>query len=295
MDYSIFKLMDDNPIVHVCKNKSMNEVIECIKRGEDPFKSTRIGSGFESACGRSDKQGAEIVKYLLENYRVQQEKIKFDPFECASGAPLTQEVLMASGFRPSMNCKAMNRAAIDDNVEGLKSLIRVCGMPVKHTADGVSALHRAAEFGSCLAGEFLIQSGADPLQKDNQGRIPLHYSAGKSYEMSEILVKFGGLDSKSNEGDVPLVSAVFMSLCRDSKTFDLLASHTHEEVIFSCLNTVLPRLNEALKDGRDEKNHFLYKNFKHCLAYFNAVKEKKELQTIYSKEQALKKALDARL
>ena len=80
----------------------------------------------------------------------------------------------------------------------------------KATKDGRTALSYAVSkpYSNALA-EFLIQSGADVLAKDNLGRTPLHYGAVYTYSktFSILANRAHTLDPPDNDGNTPLMAA----------------------------------------------------------------------------------------
>jgi len=69
-------------------------------------------------------------------------------------------------------------------------------------------LHNAAKNGCKEVAKFLLDNGADPNVRDDEGRTPLHYAS--NVEVAELLLKHGAdPNAQDNEGNTPLHVALY--------------------------------------------------------------------------------------
>jgi ankyrin repeat protein len=76
---------------------------------------------------------------------------------------------------------------------------------------GRTALHYAANEGRLQDAAALLESGADPNARDDNGFTPLHFAAGAAnHEVAKLLLAAGAdVNAADSDGNSPLSNAVF--------------------------------------------------------------------------------------
>ncbi|MDD9901108.1 MAG: ankyrin repeat domain-containing protein [Alphaproteobacteria bacterium] len=114
--------------------------------------------------------------------------------QSGSSSPTVLRTLIDSGADINMQGNGSARSALMWAVEkGNADAVRVlidCGAKVDiQDKDGITALMMAAWYGDTNVAHFLIESGADPLLKDNKGRLPQDMAAGRHSSLSVYLTE----------------------------------------------------------------------------------------------------------
>ena len=131
-----------------------------------------------------------------------------DPAEGASVAQaraeagLENQSLQVGG----LGVMALHRACESGPLEEVAALLDRGADPMAKDDDGKTPLHRAAENGNPEVPALLIDRGADVLAKDGGGRTPLHWAAENGNPEVPALLIDRGADpmAKDDDGNTPL-------------------------------------------------------------------------------------------
>ena len=100
--------------------------------------------------------------------------------------PHPDEQLTQTGRTPFMI------ATDGQQLDLMKVLIKKGANPNKGQVTGFYPIHVAAALGSVILTEFLLKNGADPMQKDGEGKTPYYYSNILYREKIKMAIKNNG-------------------------------------------------------------------------------------------------------
>jgi len=102
--------------------------------------------------------------------------------------------------------KSLHEAAVDGDIERVKSLISSSADVDARNGRNRTALHRAAYTGRTEVARFLLEHGADVNAKDNLGRTPLEHAvvASRTKVVELLMEKGANVNARNENGQTPL-------------------------------------------------------------------------------------------
>jgi ankyrin repeat protein len=127
----------------------------------------------------------------------------------------TEIVMAKQEARPPLD-SSLEEAAFLCDLMRVRELLRLGANPNQRDADGRTPLFSALLGGSVGLVGLLLESGADPDARDNEGWTALHYAAQEHLpEMARILIGRGAdVNARDGEGNSVLWRAVFSAAGR---------------------------------------------------------------------------------
>jgi len=126
------------------------------------------------------------------------------------GSVINSSSIASTFVTENVNESRIIKAADQNNIDILKSLLDQGGNPNEKGKFEATALHKAAFNGHKPTASILINSGADINAKDFGGATPLHIATRQgNTDMVRLLIQSGAeIDVKDNEGYTPLHRAI---------------------------------------------------------------------------------------
>jgi hypothetical protein len=119
---------------------------------------------------------------------------------------------------------AIHQAAVDNNIEGLKSIIKSGVRMETRLSDGSTPLVLAAKKGARDSVLYLVKAGANIGSSNHKKRTALHLAAREGHYqiVSDLLVFGADAMAKDKKGKEPIEHAVAIQSVEHSITFSLI-------------------------------------------------------------------------